>query len=171
MTLPPRPPSPPSGPPIGTNFSRRKELIPDPPSPALVCTTTRSMNIVLLPFHTRPQEPHRSGTLRWKDRRERFDCFVNRVRGHTNIERSTKMRVQLTILLGRRARGYDAELAPREIEVGSGQHLTVAFEDHPVVEVGMEFTNIRPKPLVTAAVNTRTGAFSRLTPARAKLAL
>src|SRR5688572_22838696 len=44
MTSPPRPPSPPSGPPIGANFSRRNEVAPDPPVPALTLTMTRSMN-------------------------------------------------------------------------------------------------------------------------------
>ena len=34
QTLPPRPPAPPSGPPLGTYFSRRKETQPFPPSPA-----------------------------------------------------------------------------------------------------------------------------------------
>ena len=34
-TSPPWPPSPPSGPPLGTNFSRRKDIAPFPPSPAL----------------------------------------------------------------------------------------------------------------------------------------
>ena len=33
QTSPPRPPSPPSGPPNSTNFSRRKDTAPAPPSP------------------------------------------------------------------------------------------------------------------------------------------
>ena len=38
IALPPRPPSPPSGPPWGTNFSRRKLADPLPPSPAIIPT-------------------------------------------------------------------------------------------------------------------------------------
>src|SRR5262245_33127652 len=44
MTEPPSPPSPPSGPPLGTYFSRRKLLIPRPPSPAFTKISTRSTN-------------------------------------------------------------------------------------------------------------------------------
>src|SRR6266540_2674111 len=44
-TSPPRPPSPPSGPPIGTRYSRRNDVHPDPPVPASTRTTARSMNI------------------------------------------------------------------------------------------------------------------------------
>ena len=36
QTSPPLPPSPPSGPPAATNFSRWKETLPLPPSPALM---------------------------------------------------------------------------------------------------------------------------------------
>src|SRR5207237_10808361 len=48
MTSPPRPPSPPSGPPLGTNFSRRKLTEPRPPLPAWAKTLIRSTNISLL---------------------------------------------------------------------------------------------------------------------------
>src|SRR5207302_1945505 len=48
MTLPPSPPSPPSGPPLGTYFSRRKLLMPRPPSPAFTKISTRSTNTVHL---------------------------------------------------------------------------------------------------------------------------
>src|SRR5438046_2650614 len=44
MTSPPRPPSPPSGPPLGTNFSRRKLTHPRPPLPACAKTLIRSTN-------------------------------------------------------------------------------------------------------------------------------
>src|SRR5204862_7485673 len=47
-TEPPWPPSPPSGPPLGTYFSRRKLTQPRPPSPPLTKMVTRSMNIGLL---------------------------------------------------------------------------------------------------------------------------
>jgi hypothetical protein len=43
--LPPWPPSPPSGPPRGTNFSRRKLHAPSPPRPALIWIRTSSTNI------------------------------------------------------------------------------------------------------------------------------
>src|SRR5207302_380508 len=45
MTSPPLPPSPPSGPPFGTNFSRRKLTHPRPPLPACAKTLIRSTNI------------------------------------------------------------------------------------------------------------------------------
>src|SRR5512135_3712246 len=45
MTCPPLPPSPPSGPPLGTNFSRRKLTQPLPPSPALTWIWASSTNI------------------------------------------------------------------------------------------------------------------------------
>src|SRR4051812_11251845 len=45
MMSPPLPPSPPSGPPLGTNFSRRKLTHPRPPSPAWAKTLIRSTNI------------------------------------------------------------------------------------------------------------------------------
>src|ERR1700736_858320 len=44
MTLPPRPPSPPSGPPIGVRHSLRKLVHPEPPVPPSTLITTRSMN-------------------------------------------------------------------------------------------------------------------------------
>src|SRR6476646_4721699 len=48
MIDPPSPPSPPSGPPLGTYFSRRKLLMPRPPSPAFTKTSTRSTNTMHL---------------------------------------------------------------------------------------------------------------------------
>src|SRR4051812_5511193 len=48
MIDPPSPPSPPSGPPLGTYFSRRKLLIPRPPSPAFTKISTRSTNTLHL---------------------------------------------------------------------------------------------------------------------------
>src|SRR4029077_5104022 len=49
MTSPPWPPSPPSGPPRGTYFSRRKLQQPRPPSPPLTYKVTRSTNIPFRP--------------------------------------------------------------------------------------------------------------------------
>src|ERR1700687_468582 len=46
MTMsPPQPPSPPEGPPLGTNFSRRKAMQPLPPSPAFTRIFASSINI------------------------------------------------------------------------------------------------------------------------------
>src|SRR5687768_8203558 len=53
MMSPPLPPSPPSGPPIGTLCSRLNEVQPDPPVPASTFTITRSTNIRNLPLHGR----------------------------------------------------------------------------------------------------------------------
>src|SRR5262245_30620754 len=47
ITSPPLPPSPPSGPPRGTYFSRRKLQQPRPPSPPLTKMVTRSTNMRL----------------------------------------------------------------------------------------------------------------------------
>ncbi len=44
--LPPRPPSPPSGPPRGTYFSRRNDTAPLPPSPAITSIVASSMNFI-----------------------------------------------------------------------------------------------------------------------------
>src|SRR5215510_14001871 len=43
--LPPSPPLPPSGPPRGTNFSRRKLMQPLPPLPAAAVMSTSSTNM------------------------------------------------------------------------------------------------------------------------------
>src|SRR5215469_2231508 len=52
--LPPRPPSPPSGPPKGTNFSRRNDTMPLPPSPAFthIRASSTSMLISLVAVHS-----------------------------------------------------------------------------------------------------------------------
>jgi hypothetical protein len=42
ITSPPFPPSPPSGPPKGTNFSRRKVIAPSPPLPAFTLISVKS---------------------------------------------------------------------------------------------------------------------------------
>src|SRR5258708_4622150 len=47
-TSPPWPPSPPEGPPLGTNFSRRKAMQPFPPSPALMRILASSINIAVV---------------------------------------------------------------------------------------------------------------------------
>ena len=46
IILPPLPPFPPSGPPSGTYFSRKKEVQPSPPFPAISFKLTSSINIV-----------------------------------------------------------------------------------------------------------------------------
>src|SRR5207244_11853830 len=56
ITSPPRPPTPPSGPPFGTNFSRRKLTHPRPPFPARTKTLIRSTNIQGLKLPLAP--PH-----------------------------------------------------------------------------------------------------------------
>jgi hypothetical protein len=45
-TLPPWPPSPPSGPPNGTDFSRRKLALPRPPLPACTLAVASSTNFI-----------------------------------------------------------------------------------------------------------------------------
>src|SRR3546814_17258704 len=46
--LPPRPPSPPSGPPLGMNFSRRKLAAPLPPLPATTSMVASSTNFMVV---------------------------------------------------------------------------------------------------------------------------
>src|SRR4029450_11724251 len=46
ITSPPRPPSPPPGPPNGTDFSRRKLLLPSPPAPDRTVSVASSMNVL-----------------------------------------------------------------------------------------------------------------------------
>lgn len=67
-TLPPSPPLPPSGPPLGMNFSRRKLRQPLPPLPAFTVMTASSTNLILvlsprragasLPFRTSCDRRH-----------------------------------------------------------------------------------------------------------------
>src|SRR2546427_469794 len=47
--LPPRPPSPPSGPPLGTYLKRANDDAPEPPVPATTRTTARSMKLTAPP--------------------------------------------------------------------------------------------------------------------------
>src|SRR5215469_14932300 len=49
--LPPCPPSPPDGPPLGTYFSRRNATQPFPPSPPLTNIFASSTNTALFTFH------------------------------------------------------------------------------------------------------------------------
>lgn len=49
MMLPPRPPSPPAGPPLGVNFSRMNETTPSPPRPALTTISALSTKIEAFP--------------------------------------------------------------------------------------------------------------------------
>ena len=50
MTSPPFPPSPPSGPPFGTYFSRRKLTCPSPPFPDFIIILALSANISFFSF-------------------------------------------------------------------------------------------------------------------------
>src|SRR5215218_3007525 len=116
MMSPPRPPSPPSGPPMGTNFSRRNELAPDPPVPASTRTTTRSMNTISEPHARSLSQDSREqlmvparvvGTEQVGDDVDGVQHFFRRGAGMT---RPVQMRVQLTVLPRHRARAHDAEL-------------------------------------------------------------
>src|SRR5688500_5346215 len=131
MTSPPRPPSPPSGPPIGTNFSRRNDEMPDPPSPAFTWIRTRSMNVIAYSIPesdgARPQFVGHNSFQRL----ERGG--VDRGR-YPRITAPVQMRLQLPILSRGRARCDDAELAPSQIQLRPAEHLAVAFVNHPVVE-------------------------------------
>src|SRR5262245_30641357 len=46
MTCPPRPPSPPSGPPLGTAISRRNDIQPSPPRPPRTSISAWSTKII-----------------------------------------------------------------------------------------------------------------------------
>src|SRR3954447_25243656 len=114
MTMsPPRPPSPPSGPPMGTNFSRRNEVMPEPPSPAFTRTTTRSMNMLSLPSNARPQQARRMRVVA-DEIVDRVDCLIDDCRRYADVQRAMQMRMELTLLIGGRARRDDAQLASRK---------------------------------------------------------
>src|SRR5690349_6773531 len=117
MTMsPPRPPSPPSGPPMGTNFSRRKEVMPEPPSPAFTRTTTRSMNISLFPFDARPQQADLARALSAEDVGQRVERLIDDRCVDTDVHRAVEMREQLAVLPARGTRGNDAELSTLQVE-------------------------------------------------------
>src|SRR5215468_1999449 len=92
-TLPPWPPSPPSGPPRGTNFSRRKLHAPSPPRPALIWIQTSSTNIgtpierddyLGIKYEEHPVHPTHAGSPRGNDivtRKEEKNVLRNRGRG------------------------------------------------------------------------------------------
>src|SRR5918998_3477682 len=130
-TLPPRPPSPPSGPPIGTNFSRRNETIPEPPSPALTFTTARSMNIASLASDSGPQHLCGVEGVRRDDALERGQRLGHPFGRRTDVHGAVQVRVELPLLAARSARGDHAQLAPREIEPGPAEHFSVPLGDHP----------------------------------------
>jgi hypothetical protein len=67
--LPPRPPSPPAGPPIGTYFSRRHPTTPSPPFPAATEMVASSMNCTGIRRPGHQKEP--AGLLLSKRRRAR----------------------------------------------------------------------------------------------------
>src|ERR1700759_2773521 len=96
---PPRPPSPPSGPPMGTNFSRRNETMPEPPSPAFTFTTTRSMNI-LFPLHSCPEHADCLVAVVPDDVRKCVNCGGPRLRRGADVQRAVQMRMQLPLLIG-----------------------------------------------------------------------
>ena len=103
---------------MGTNFSRRKETMPEPPSPALTRTTTRSMNTgadlrcARLALHATPEHSRARHRAVVDHAGERFDDFGHDVRRHAHVQRSAKMRVQLSLLPRGRTCGDNAELAP-----------------------------------------------------------
>src|SRR3954466_246304 len=142
MTSPPRPPSPPSGPPIGTNFSRRKELMPEPPSPALTRTTTRSMNMTSLSFDPGPEQPRRCGAIGPDHRLQRLHGRRHDARCDADIQRAVEMRMQLPILLRSHAHGSDAQLTPSKVQPPTRKPLAVSLHDHPFVQLGVKVPNV-----------------------------
>src|SRR3990172_1992851 len=80
--LPPWPPSPPSGPPRGTNFSRLKWATPFPPLPAWTSILASSMNFMV---DSAPQikKPYRADrafqeTLRFSGRHHAYRFLAHR---------------------------------------------------------------------------------------------
>src|SRR6476469_7754733 len=71
--LPPRPPSPPSGPPRGTYFSRRNETAPLPPPPAMTSIFASSMNFIYV-YHASAgiRSPGSGGRRRAREQQEAF---------------------------------------------------------------------------------------------------
>src|SRR5271156_5971048 len=81
---PPWPPSPPEGPPLGTNFSRRKAMQPLPPSPAFNRILASSINIALLKCNRWREIPRFSGREWFK--RGHFGAFRRQGNGVARIE-------------------------------------------------------------------------------------
>src|SRR5687767_9481309 len=169
MTSPPRPPSPPSGPPIGTNFSRRNELAPEPPVPASTRTMTRSMNMLT---RRSPSSPDYSceqlvialrivGTEEVGDG---IDARANFGGRRSGVQRTVQMRVQLPVLSRQGACAHDAQLPSLQIERGSREHLAVAVYDHPCVERRVELPDVVSEPFIERTVHRSTRGFAGLAP-------
>src|ERR1700687_999772 len=115
MTFPPRPPFPPSGPPRGTNFSRRKLRAPAPPSPPLTKILTRSVNIRSTPSaslpaaSSEPGQPGRPGlpVLDRLDGLREDGAFLAPVTGPLEADHAVDKREQRVI--------------PPHADVGSGE--------------------------------------------------
>src|SRR5512142_2898918 len=119
--LPPCPPSPPEGPPLGTNFSRRNAAIPEPPSPATTSITTSSMNTAsvvlegvaqLAPQLAGHGEPRFGERLGRGERHHRLDA----VGARAGVEGALEVREQLAGgVLGDEHR-HRAQLAAPQVE-------------------------------------------------------
>src|SRR5437588_11116123 len=75
-----------------------------------------------------------------------------------------KVGVKLPLLGGHSARRDHAELASAEIYSGSRQNFSVAVDDHPLIERGVQTTDILTKLLVGVAVDDRARLLAALFP-------
>src|SRR5690606_9383897 len=98
-TEPPSPPSPPLGPPFSMNFSRRKLIIPLPPSPAFTCIDTSSTNFIAClppqraslgfswnPEYRNKKAPSQDRALPAASRSGRDDAHVAAIEGALHFE-------------------------------------------------------------------------------------
>src|SRR5574337_432122 len=158
--LPPRPPSPPSGPPLGLYLNRANELAPDPPVPAITRTTARSMNI----GHRAPAVPHAPPQLldllplieaqQWIDHRQHA---LDLGEGRPGVERPPEVGMQLPRRLQHRRLRHGAQLPAQQIEPGPRHGPPVPFGDHPGVERRVQPPDTLPQLPVVLAVHDRTG--------------
>src|SRR5688572_9147969 len=163
MMSPPRPPSPPSGPPIGTNFSRRNDEAPDPPVPAFTLTTTRSMNIGRS-LDPGPQHPVPGRVVRRHEHADRTEGVGDRGLRGAGVQCTMQVGVQLPVLSRCRTGGNDAELPARQIEAGTRQDLSVPFDDHPGIERRMQRADVLAQPLIKRAVHDGAGFLALFPP-------
>ena len=135
--------------------------MPEPPSPALTLTTTRSMNTRYFPRTRAQSKSHRSRARLAKQIGDRIDVASTTPGSTPALIAPCRCECSCRSCVRRRARRDDAELAAREVEAGTRQHFAVAFDDHPVVERGMQVADVLAQTLVHVAVHRGAGRSRR----------
>src|SRR5689334_21779901 len=115
--LPPRPPSPPSGPPRGMNFSRRKLAAPSPPLPAWISMMASSTNFMF---------DQSSGKQKSPVARQGFSAGADSASGGNDAHRLVAARALLREGHASRDLREQRVVAPHA-DVGAGMHLGAAL--------------------------------------------